>query len=81
MFYGIVIYMYNNDEHNPPHFHASYQDFKAVFNFDGEIIAGKMPKGKSKLISAWAELHKDELAANWESAIAEQPLHKIDPLR
>lgn len=25
MFYGIIIKMYNNGEHNPPHFHASYQ--------------------------------------------------------
>ena len=25
MFYGIVIRMYNNNEHNPPHFHAFYQ--------------------------------------------------------
>ena len=25
MFYGIMIRMYNNNEHNPPHFHAQYQ--------------------------------------------------------
>ncbi len=24
MFFGIIIRMYNNGEHNPPHFHASY---------------------------------------------------------
>ena len=23
-FFGIIIRMYNNGEHNPPHFHASY---------------------------------------------------------
>ena len=27
MFYGIIIKMYNNGEHNPPHFHASYQGY------------------------------------------------------
>ena len=28
MFYGITIRMYNNGEHNPPHFHADYQGMK-----------------------------------------------------
>ena len=81
MFLGIIIRMYNNGEHNPPHFHASYQDFNAVFDMDGEIIEGKMPKKQIKFIAAWAELHKDELLANWELAITGQSLYKIDPLR
>lgn len=33
------------------------------------------------LISAWAELHKDELAANWELAMNEEALSRIDPLK
>ena len=40
-----------------------------------------MPKKQIKLIAAWAVLHKDELLANWELAMGEQPLYKIDPLR
>ena len=40
-----------------------------------------MPKAQKKYIVAWAELHKDELVANWELAINEKPLFKIDPLR
>ena len=44
MFYGIIIKMYNNGEHNPPHFHASYQGYYATFNLDGELIEGDMPK-------------------------------------
>ena len=27
------------------------------------------------------EIHKDELLANWELALSEQPLYKIDPLK
>lgn len=34
MFYGIVIRMYY-DDHNPPHFHAFYGDYKAIFNLKG----------------------------------------------
>jgi hypothetical protein len=81
MFFGILIYMYNNGEHNPPHFHAQYQGYKAVFNLDGEITKGEMPKRQIKFIAAWAELHKEELLADWELAITEQSLYKIDPLR
>jgi hypothetical protein len=80
MFLGIIIQMYNNGEHNPPHFHASYQGHHAVFNMDGELTQGDMPKRQQKFIIAWAELHKEELLANWELAITEQPLYKIDPL-
>ena len=63
MFYGIIVRMYNNGEHNPPHFHATYQGYNTVFNTDGELIDGKMSKKQLKLISAWAKLHKDELLA------------------
>ena len=44
MFFGIIIRMYNNGEHNPPHFHASYQDSYATFNMEGELTEGFMPK-------------------------------------
>lgn len=81
MFYGIIIRMYNSAEHNPPHFHATYQGYNAAFNMDGELTDGDMPKKQLKLIAAWTELHKDELLANWELAMSEQPLYKIDPLR
>lgn len=36
MFLGIIIRMFNNGEHNPPHFHASYQGYEAVFDTEGE---------------------------------------------
>ena len=80
MFYGIIIRMYNNGEHNPPHFHAEYQGHRAVFDMDGELMEGAMPKRQIKMIVAWAEIHHDELLANWELAITEQPLYKIAPL-
>lgn len=80
MFFGIIIYMYF-DDHTPPHFHAQYQDFKALFDFDGELIEGTMPRTQMKLISAWAAIHKEELAANWKLAQDKQPLYRIEPLR
>ena len=81
MFFGIIIRMYNNGEYNPPRFHASYQGCHAVFDMNGDLTDGDMPRKQQKLIAAWAELHHDELLANWELAINEQPLYKIAPLR
>lgn len=81
MFYGIILRMYNNNEHNPPHFHAYYGDYEAIFSLDGEITGGEMPRKQTRLIQAWTELHKEELAANWKLAINEEPIFKIEPLK
>jgi hypothetical protein len=42
MFFGIIIRMYYAPkEHNPPHVHAYYQDFKATIRIqDCEILEG-----------------------------------------
>lgn len=39
-FYGIVIWMYW-DDHNPPHFHATYGEFEILINItDFSVYAG-----------------------------------------
>lgn len=80
MFLGIVIYMYG-DDHNPPHFHARYQGYEASFDLEGELTAGEMPPKQLKLIAAWAILHGEELAANWELSRRGEVPYRIDPLR
>ena len=80
MFYGIIIRMYY-DDHNPPHFRAFYGDYKAIFNFEGELVEGNLPKTKIKLITAWTLIHKDELLANWELAKNSEKLYDINPLK
>ena len=36
-FYGIIIYMYMS-EHNPPHFHVWYENYKAIITIkDGTL--------------------------------------------
>lgn len=65
-FFGIVIKMYYN-EHNPPHFHADYQGFRAVFDIKtGEKITGKFPVKAEKIINEWALQRKTELLHNWD---------------
>lgn len=80
VFYGIRIRLFNK-EHNPPHFHASYQGHRATYDFEGNRTEGEMPKKQDALIRAWALLHSDDLQVGWEMAQEGEVPHKIDPLR
>jgi hypothetical protein len=40
-------------------------------------LNGDLPICKLKLVSAWAEIHKEELLEMWNS----KDFHKIEPLR
>ncbi len=69
-------------EHNPPHFHAYYQDYKGTFNIGScTVIEGDLPNKQRKLIEAWAELHQEELIADWKLAQNGEGLFKIQPLK
>ena len=75
-FYGLVIYMFFID-HNPPHFKVKYAEFEAnILISNGTILNGDLPISKHKLVSAWAEIHKEELMAMWGS----KDFKKIKPL-
>ncbi|MBQ7219996.1 MAG: DUF4160 domain-containing protein [Synergistaceae bacterium] len=80
MFYGIIIYMNWND-HMPPHFHAKYHEFRGIFTLTGELLEGNIPARQMRQIKVWAELHYDELEADWEVSRQDEPLYRIDPLK
>lgn len=79
-FFGIVVYMYY-DDHNPAHFHASYEGEEAMFDFDGNLIKGFIAPRAHGLLREWCDLHKRELAENWERAKDNRSLNWIEPLR
>ena len=81
-FYGIIIRMYFNDseQHHTPHFHAKYSEYSAAFDFDGNLIAGNFPPKQSKYVVAWADIHRDELAALWEIMLTAEEYFKIKGL-
>lgn len=83
MFFGIIIRMYcAPSEHNPPHFHAYFQDYKAIIDINScEVIDSSLPKKQQKLVLAWAEIHKDELLANWSLAMNSELPFNIEPLK
>ena len=83
LFYGIVIRMYSepNGKHNTPHIHAEYQGKEAVFDLDGNILEGEMPKKQTKLIEAWIELRREDLQANWKLLQSGMDSFRISPLQ
>jgi hypothetical protein len=80
IFFGIVVYMYY-DEHEPPHFHASYEGMEAMFDFEGNLIKGNISIRAQNLIKEWCSIHMRELEENWEKSKEGKPLNWIEPLR
>lgn len=77
MFFGIVIRMYHND-HAPPHFHASYQGFEALFRIsDGSVYAGALPLKAQRIVQEWAVRHQAELLANWQRGVDLLPMDLV----
>ena len=77
-FYGIVIRMYFlQNEHNPPHIHAIYNEDAAAIDFmTGEVLDGNLPPKVLLLVREWIPLHKSELAEIWKT----QSFKSIAPL-
>jgi hypothetical protein len=83
-FFGIIIRMFMEAGavHHTPHFHAYYQDQVGVFSLNPiELIAGDLPRTQRRLVEAWAELHVEELKADWARLQAGRPPLPIAPLQ
>jgi len=79
-FFGVAIYMYFND-HSPPHFHAEYGEFEAVYAIDTlDILRGNLPRRAHGMVVEWTLVHRAELRANWDRAREQRPLERIEPL-
>ncbi len=80
-FFGIIIRMYFGD-HNPPHFHAIYQEFTAEYDINTlEAIRGNLPPRAHALVLEWASMHRLELLEDWQLATEMKEIKKIEPLQ
>jgi len=79
-FLGIVIGMFYND-HNPPHFHASYGEYDvAIAIQDGIVLWGSLPRRALGHVQEWRQAHLGELEENWERARKKEALMPVAPL-
>ena len=83
MFYGIIIRMYfAPGEHSPPPSHVYYAEHRASVDIRScEVIEGDLPGKQTKLVLAWAELHQEELMADWRLVMNGEEPFKIQPLQ
>jgi len=84
MFYGILVSMYYEDtrRHHKPHIHVRYQGQKAsVAIEDGAVLAGEIPLRQLRMVQVWVDIHRDELMADWELAVAGDEPFRIAPLQ
>lgn len=80
-FYGIIVMMFfEGERHHIPHIHIDYAEYSCIFDFDGNIIKGNIPKKQEKLVQAWIEIHKCELQELWKLAKDKKRIFKIKPL-
>jgi hypothetical protein len=79
-FLGIAVRMFFND-HDPPHFHVRYQQFRARVRIeDGQIIDGRLPPTVTRLVKEWTVLRREELTKNWVAARTDGRLEQIQGL-
>ena len=82
-FYGIVIWMYW-DDHNPPHFHATYGEFEILINItDFSVYAGFLLTRPGFRASYGMGVYSSarHLLQNWELMRQSLPLKNIEPLK
>lgn len=80
-FFGIVITMYW-DEHNPPHFHVKYGGETATIDIKTlKVIKGELSRRALELVLDWAELHQEQLMADWDLCQQDLMPQKIEPLK
>ena len=78
-FYGIVVFI-NHKDHDPPHFHARYQDQEVILEIQSGVVQGKMTKRALRMLFEWSEIHRQELLDNWQLAKERKALKPIPPL-
>lgn len=82
--YTIIVSMHylGMQLYKPSHIHVKYQEYEAVLSMpEDAVLDGSIPTGKLKLVQAWIEIFKDDLAADRELASSGQTVFTIDPLK
>ena len=82
-FFGIIIRMLfiDDDKHHKPHVNVYYGEYSAAVGLDGELLEGKLPEKQYRIVSGWIALHEEELYLQWNNAVRNKPLTKIEPLK
>ena len=79
-FFGIRIEIRFLD-HNPPHFHAKYQNDKVIVEIKDGRVKGEMSERALRMVLEWLDMHRDELMNAWQQAAEGKEPDMIEPLK
>ena len=66
------------EDHPPPHFHAVYGEYNAIFDIETlQMIEGDLPNRAIKIVLEWGAQHQKILLEMWNT----QDFRKLPPLR
>ena len=77
-FYSIIIKMYYiEDEHNPPHIHAKYNEYEGIFDIaTGLMTHGYLPNNARRLVEEFINQYRERLLSMWENQDFEELFFK-----
>ena len=70
----------NFSDHNPPHFHVRYMEYRALIDIEDGTITGTMTRRALEMVYEWLDLHQGELMENWNRLQRGEELKQIAPL-
>ena len=83
-FYGIIILIHYNEQkiiYKNPHIHIRYNNYKAIFDFNGNILEGSIEDRQKRMVEAWIFIHNEDLLTLWNVIQEGEEYFKIDPLK
>lgn len=77
---GIVIYLMFNDikQHNKPHVHVFYGEFRASVAIDGTLLSWKLPSKQLKSVQDWLKKNEEKAYTAWNLAVQNKHFDQID---
>ena len=81
-FFGIVVYMYwfDTKRHKKPHIHVIFDNNQAIFDLDGECLAGNIGNRASRLVVEFICERQADLKIAWSKAVAGEDVPWIKPI-
>jgi hypothetical protein len=77
IFFGVIVQMYWSD-HPPPHVHAYYAGFEALFAIEtGAVIGGRLPPRVERLVRDWVLARRADLMENWDRGRRHLPFETV----
>jgi len=63
----ILIHL-RSKEHNPPHIHAVFQQYEAIYSLsDEERLDGLLPSKEEKIVKSFIKKYRQDLINMWNS--------------